>query len=49
MSDFTKGYNKTLYFAKTNFPHLDLEINVPGSAQSLPNVEANLWKQRFGW
>ena len=49
MSGSTKGYNKTLYLAKTNLPHLDLEINVPGSGQPLPNVETNLRKQRFGW
>ena len=44
MSDSTKGYNKILYLAKTNLPHLDLEIDVPGSAQPLPNVETNLRK-----
>ena len=49
MSDSTKGYNKTLYLAKTNLPHLDLEIDVTGSAQPLPNVETNLLKQRFRW
>ena len=42
MSDPTKDYNKTLCFAKTNLSHLDLELNVPGSTQPLPNVETNL-------
>ena len=41
MSDPTKDYNKTLCFAKPN-SHLDLELNVPGSTQPLPNVETNL-------
>ena len=42
MSDPTKDYNKTLYFAKINLSHLDLEFNVLGSTQPLPNVETNI-------
>ena len=40
MSDPNKDYNKTLYFWKTNLSRLDLILNVPGSTQPLPTVEA---------
>ena len=39
MSDPSKDYNKTLYFAKTNLPLIDLVLNMPGLTKPLAIVE----------